>query len=925
MINGVLGLPSIDDIQSGGGFYLGVTRQTTRGAKNYKISLGNLFSNVLGFEATGSAVVIDDDKELELSDTITTHAVGTVFSIWEDVPAASTITIGAADTTTVIPGNLDVNGTTTTIDTTNLAITDKLIRLNREGTLVGATATGLEIEGGGDGVIVGYIKFDELGGGTTTVLRIKAPDEASYMGLNLANLTADRVQSFQDVTGNIAVHSADNAFNIGQTITQGAITDPKSGISNTVAWNDVADTFTGWFLNVTDTASNAASLLMDLQVGGTSVFNVSKNGNLALLDTADAADGMIITGTHSRAGAAVGVSGDTALRIVGRAKDDAGTVKTTGNLIFTIRDAAAAGADGGLQINMLADNVLKQVTYQWNNGTNSILNVGDGASSGIVQSDGDFNMIFRTGNAITGSIEIVDGANGNISLLPNGSGAVVSTSAADGVLRITQNADAAAVQVAILRGQRLAPANADIGYMTLQLNDSLSNSTEYARISWGAVDIADGSEDGELLFGVVSGGVFANELRLIGTSLSPVTPDGLALGTAAEMWSDLFLASGSVVNFNNGDVTITHIAGKLTLGGDGAVEIDFANNEMTNVDINSGAIDGTTIGATTPSTAVFTTVFASNGSNDVLTVTGTEDIATGRIAILQRDRETPAINDQGWVDFRISDDTGQAIGCRIGIQITDITAATADVDMFFSGELNGAQVEFLRYDASADLTVFSRGATFAGITIADLGIVTTVDINGGTMAGVTIDGALTWSAAQDLNNQALTNVNIDSGVITGITDLAVADGGTGLSTFGGANTLLYTSAADVLSSIATANSGVLVTSGAGVPSISSTLPQNGSTVQVVALDAATTIAVTSNVVYLTAVGAETLTTITGGITGQLLTLICGGAGITFTDTAWGGAADTLCLTAAHVSAAGTTIVFVKQADQWVQIGIAING
>jgi hypothetical protein len=48
-------------------------------------------------------------------------------------------------------------------------------------------------------------------------------------------------------------------------------------ISNlTTTWNNVATTFTGIKLNVTDTASAAASLLMDLQIGGSSKFKVGK-------------------------------------------------------------------------------------------------------------------------------------------------------------------------------------------------------------------------------------------------------------------------------------------------------------------------------------------------------------------------------------------------------------------------------------------------------------------------------------------------------------------------------------------------------------------------------------------------------------------------------------------------------------------------
>ena len=50
-------------------------------------------------------------------------------------------------------------------------------------------------------------------------------------------------------------------------------------------WNAGATTFTAVKMNVTDTASNAASLLMDLQIGGVSHFNVKKNGDLRIKGT----------------------------------------------------------------------------------------------------------------------------------------------------------------------------------------------------------------------------------------------------------------------------------------------------------------------------------------------------------------------------------------------------------------------------------------------------------------------------------------------------------------------------------------------------------------------------------------------------------------------------------------------------------------
>ena len=59
----------------------------------------------------------------------------------------------------------------------------------------------------------------------------------------------------------------------------------------------------------------------------------------------------------------------------------------------------------------------------------------------------------------------------------------------------------------------------------------------------------------------------AKEMVLVENSLSPGTSDGTALGTTSLMWSDLFLASGSVINLDNGDVTLTHSSNTLTVAG----------------------------------------------------------------------------------------------------------------------------------------------------------------------------------------------------------------------------------------------------------------------------------------------------------------------------------------------------------------------
>lgn len=74
-----------------------------------------------------------------------------------------------------------------------------------------------------------------------------------------------------------------------------------------------------------------------------------------------------------------------------------------------------------------------------------------------------------------------------------------------------------------------------------------------------------------------------------GTTGSIHTDGGLGVAKDIYLGDDLLIATGAVFNWAAGDVTLTHAAGKLTFGGDGAVEIDFNNHEMTNVAIGAGA------------------------------------------------------------------------------------------------------------------------------------------------------------------------------------------------------------------------------------------------------------------------------------------------------------------------------------------------
>ena len=77
-------------------------------------------------------------------------------------------------------------------------------------------------------------------------------------------------------------------------------------------------------------------------------------------------------------------------------------------------------------------------------------------------------------------------------------------------------------------------------------------------------------------------------LITIGTKIAPTTDDGAVLGDTTHNWSDLFLATGAVINYQNGNVTITHSSGVLTLGV-GTLKITTPTDTSTSVVTTDGA------------------------------------------------------------------------------------------------------------------------------------------------------------------------------------------------------------------------------------------------------------------------------------------------------------------------------------------------
>lgn len=101
--------------------------------------------------------------------------------------------------------------------------------------------------------------------------------------------------------------------------------------------------------------------------------------------------------------------------------------------------------------------------------------------------------------------------------------------------------------------------------------------------------LAIGNHDGTTAYIDVVGGTTlqfniagTGEVQITASATTPATTDSNALGSATLMWSDLFLASGAVINFNNGNATITHSTGLVTFAaGNVAFGVDGTGVDVT--------------------------------------------------------------------------------------------------------------------------------------------------------------------------------------------------------------------------------------------------------------------------------------------------------------------------------------------------------
>lgn len=207
----------------------------------------------------------------------------------------------------------------------------------------------------------------------------------------------------------------------------------------------------------------------------------------------------------------------------------------------------------------------------------------------------------------------------------------------------------------------------------------------------------------------------------------PSTSDAAALGSATLMWSDLFLASGGVVNFNNGDVTLTHSSNTITVAG--GLNVVASGGSI----INGIVVTNATLGVTDSRAIKVSTSQAAPNMADGYgvveidhTITGTAGASTFPVAALS-----------SWVNIPSGTVGAGKYICAQNNGVYELTAATiTNAKIIF-----GMRAQKLLEDTDALSFPFSLNTNNTAITaLFDVNNATDMGWLDGVLSGSTGDG-----------------------------------------------------------------------------------------------------------------------------------------------------------------------------------------
>ena len=522
----------------------------------------------------------------------------------------ATVTIGLPDDVT-ITGNLTVNGTTTTIDTTNLVVEDPLIKLaknNNSADSVDIGFYGLYDTSGSTDLYAGLFRdandsgkfklFVDLQAEPTTTVNVSGTGYAT--GTLVANLEGN-------VTGTIQTASQTNITSVG-TLGAGAISSGFGNIdigsSNLTAtgtislggtsFNDNNITNVG-SISLDSIESDGSTIEVSLDDNQAGAFSVKESSNSYItIDTSNSSEKIqfhkaldidatsdfgsnAMTNVNIDSGSIDGATIATSDITVGTGKtlDVSGGTLTLANDQIS-GDKVSGGTIGTTTITALAGDLSL--------GDNAITNVGD-VSLDSISADNNTMDITLTDNQAT-ALEIKESTNVYLTFVTTNSGEKIT---------LGKKLEAGSVEI---EGSAF-----DIDGGTIDGTDVTVGSGKTLDVSAGTLTLANDQISGDKVSGGTIGSItitaLAGDLSLGDNDISNVgdisadsiSSDGSTLNIAMD---DNQASAFSIKESTNSYLTIDTTNSSEKIQVHQALDIDavsdFGSNAMTNVNIDSGDI-----------------------------------------------------------------------------------------------------------------------------------------------------------------------------------------------------------------------------------------------------------------------------------------------------------------------------------------------